>query len=275
MATLVAADDDATAYGNEMHVTPNVFEAGEGPRVVLLHSGAGDARDWRRMIGGLAAFRSAAVDFYGCGGTPAWPGPRAMTIDDQVELVRCVVHEPVHLCGHSYGGAVALRFAVKHPALVRSISVIEPQCYPLLRELGDPRFEVSLSLWNRVRALFELGEGEPAWRQFIDYFSGEGFWNRLRSEVRAAFSSVSPVERWAVLFSNPMMVRDLWTLEMPMLVLCGENTTEPERRMCEIVTDAAPGARLEMIGGAGHMSPMTHANDVATRIALHVSAAER
>jgi len=269
---VVAAEDDPTPYLHGMQITPNVFEVGSGPPLVLLHSGAGDARDWRRVISDLGgSFRCIAVDLYGCGGTPAWPGSSPMEIDDQVELVEQVVREPVHLCGHSYGGAVALRFAVLYPELVRSLTVIEPQCYPLLRELGDPAYEVSLSLWNRVRALFELGEAEPAWRRFIDYFSGEGFWNRLRPEVRAEFLRVSPVERWAVLFSNPTRVSDLWMLEMPALVLCGENTTEPERRMCEIVADGAPGARLEVIRGAGHMSPMTHAGDVARRIAIHLS----
>jgi pimeloyl-ACP methyl ester carboxylesterase len=260
-------------------ISPNVCETGAGPPVVLLHSGAGDARDWRRFTAELGAgFHCAAADLYGSGRTPAWPGPGALTIDDQVELVETVVRRvgaPVHLCGHSYGGAIALRLAVTRPQLVRTLSVIEPQCYLLLRELADPQFDVSHSLWNTVRALFERGEAETAWRQFIDYFSGAGFWDRLRSEVQASFLSVSPIERWAVLFSNPMTVADLRQLHVRTLVLCGGNTTPPERRMCEVIADAAPGAVLETIGAAGHMSPMTHPKEVATRIAMHISGDER
>src|SRR6185503_14287350 len=193
----------ATVNGVSAHVS----EAGEGEPVVLLHSGAGEARDWRRFIAELpAGYRCAALDFYGCGRTPAWPGPGALTIDDQARLAATLarrIGEPVHLCGHSYGGAIALRLAVTHPELVRTLSLIEPQCYLLLRETDDPLFEVSESGWNSFCAALERGEPERGWRQFIDYYSGDGFWNRLRPEVRASFLAASPIERWDVLFSNP------------------------------------------------------------------------
>ena len=194
-------------------ISAHVAETGEGAPVVLLHSGAGEARDWRRFIAGLpAGYRCAALDFYGCGGTPAWPGPAALTTDDQAALVAALARSigaPVHLCGHSYGGAIALRLVVTHPELVQSLSLIEPQCYPLLREAGDPLFAESESLWHSVRTAFEQGEPERGWRQFIDLYSGDGFWDRLRPEVRASLLAVSPIERWTALFSNPTTIDDV------------------------------------------------------------------
>jgi len=256
-------------------IVPNVVETGAGPPIVLLHSGAGEARDWRRFTAELGgAFHCSAPDLYGSGRTPPWPGPAALSIDDQVELVETVVQRigaPVHVVGHSYGGAIALRLAVMRPYLVRTVSLIEPQCYLLLRELADPQFEVSWALWNNVRGLFEAGEAESGWRQFIDYFSGAGFWDRLRPEIRASLLSVSPIERWAVLFANPTTIAALRQLRVPALVLCGETTTPPERRMCEVIAEAMPHAALETIRGAGHMSPMTHPKEVAMRIAIHIA----
>jgi len=255
----------------QMHVS----ETGEGEPVVLLHSGAGEARDWRRFKAELpAGYRCAALDFYGCGGTPPWLGPSPLTIDDQADLVATLARSmgpPVHVCGHSYGGAVALRLAVTRPELVRTLSLIEPQCFPLLREARDPLFEVSASQWKRIRAALERGEPERGWRQFVDYYSGEGFWDRLRPEVRASFVASSPVERWAVLFSNPTTLDDLRRAEVPTLVVCGENTTAPERRMCELIVGAVPRAALVTVAAAGHMSPMTHPKEVADRIAAHMS----
>jgi pimeloyl-ACP methyl ester carboxylesterase len=258
-------------------ISAHVVEAGTGDPIVLLHSGAGEARDWRRFTGELpAGYRSAALDFYGCGRTAPWPGPAAFTIDDQVRLVSTLARGlgvPVHLCGHSYGGAIALRLAVEEPELVRTVTLIEPQCYPLLREAGDPLFEGCESRWKSFCAAVEGGDPERGWRQFVDYYSGEGFWDRLRPEVRASFLATSPIERWAVLFSNPTTLAQVRRVDTPMLVLCGERTTEAERRMCEILRDAAPRATLGIVEGAGHMSPITHPREVASRVMRHVSTA--
>jgi len=256
-------------------ISAHVSETGDGPPVVLLHSGAGEARDWRRFAAELPAYRCAALDLYGCGRTPAWPGPDMLAIDDQADLAAALARSlggPVHLCGHSYGGAIALRLAVTHPELVRTLSLVEPQCYPLLRDAGDPLFDACESLWNSVRGAFERGELARGWRQFIDYYSGDGFWDRLRPEIQERFLAVLPIERWTVLFSNPTTLADVRRVHAPTLVLCGDMTTPPERRMCEVIADAAPNARLGIIPAAGHMSPITHPKEVADRIASHISA---
>jgi lipase len=256
-------------------ISAHVSETGPGEPVVLLHSGAGTARDWRRLEAELpAGYRCAALDFYRCGGTPPRPGPAALTIDDQVHLVATLARSigvPVHLCGHSYGGAVALRLAVTQPERVRTVSLIEPQCYFLLRETEDPLFEVSESMWNSFCAALERGEPERGWRGFIDFYNGDGFWDRLRPAMQASFLAASPIERWAVLFSNPTTIDDVRRVRVPTLVLCGERTTAPERRMCEIITGAIPRATLSVLPAAGHMSPITHPNEVAGRIARHMS----
>jgi pimeloyl-ACP methyl ester carboxylesterase len=74
-----------------------------------------------------------------------------------------------------------------------------------------------------------------------------------------------------VLFSNPTTIAALRPPPAPTLVLCGGNTTAPERRMCEIVAAAAPRAALAVLPGAGHMSPMTHPKEAAARIAAHIA----
>jgi len=257
-------------------ISAHVSETGEGEPLVLLHSGAGEARDWRRFQAALpAGFRCAALDFYGFGRTPPWPGPAALTIDDQAHLVAALARSlgtPVHLCGHSYGGAIALRLVATQPELVRTMALIEPQAYPVLREAGDPLFEECEALWNSIRVAIERGEPAAGWRTFIDLYSGDGFWDRLPPEVRARFLAVSPIERWAVLFSNPTTIDDVRRVQVPTLVLCGERTTAPERRMCEIIAGAAPRATLGVIPAAGHMAPITHPKEVAGKIAEHVSA---
>ena len=43
---------------------------------------------------------------------------------------------PAHIVGHSYGGAVALQFASRHPRHLKSLTLIEPASFHLLRD-GD------------------------------------------------------------------------------------------------------------------------------------------
>lgn len=105
----------------------------------------------------------------------------------------------------------------------------------------------------------------------VHRLSGDGFWDRLRPELRASFLTTSPIERWAVLFSNPTTLDDVRLVQVQTLVLCGENTTAPERRMCELVAGATPHAELGVLPAAGHMSPITHPKEVAHRIARHIS----
>lgn len=261
--------------GTTVHV--HVAETGDGAPLVLLPSGAGEARDWRRFQRVLPHHRCLALDLYGSGATPAWSGPRPFTIDHQVRLVAALVNTldgPAHVCGHSYGGAVALRFASTYPRLVRSLAVVEPQCYPLLRDANDPLFDVPHALFGRFCSALERGEPERGWREFIDYFNGAGFWERLRPELQKTFVATSPVERWSVLFSSPTTIDDVRSLRMPTLVVCGERTTAPERRMCDLVASGAPRGMLAVVADAGHMSPITHPAEVAGIVGEFVGSVE-
>src|SRR5215470_20458125 len=39
----------------------------------------------------------------------------------------------------------------------------------------------------------ERGQPEHGWRMFIDYYNGEGFWDRLRPAVREKLLATSPL----------------------------------------------------------------------------------
>src|SRR5262245_37653401 len=112
-------------------ISAHVSETDDREPLVLLHSGTDEARDWHRFQAELpAGYQCAALDLYGYSNTPPWPGPSALTIDDQAHLVAALARSigaPVHLCKHSYGEAVALRLVVTHPELVRTLSLVKPQ----------------------------------------------------------------------------------------------------------------------------------------------------
>ena len=107
------------------------IENGDGDPVVMLHAGGSSGRQWRNVIGHLEAdYRLIAPDLYGFGETEPWNGPGELTHDAQAALVQKLIEmvcdRPVHVIGHSYGGATAMRLWLAAPELVQSLVFIEP-----------------------------------------------------------------------------------------------------------------------------------------------------
>jgi len=65
------------------------------------------------------------------------------------------------------------------------------------------------------------------------------------------------------------------TLAFPVLLMRGECGPAPTRLIAETLTELLPAGRLVVIGGAGHMGPLTHAPLVFATIARHIATAPR
>ncbi len=99
-------------------VEVDYIEAGSaGLAVMLVHSSVAGAGHWRRLMEDLKdGFRALAVNLFGYGKTPAWPGGANQSLDDQARLVEAALPadaEEVYLVGHSFGGSVAMKVAAR------------------------------------------------------------------------------------------------------------------------------------------------------------------
>jgi len=98
--------------------------AGAGPPLVLVHGLGGAASNWRLVAPALAEERRVIVpELPGHGGSG--PLPAAPTLDPYAEAVLAVLERedalPAPWVGHSLGGLVALRAAVRRPEAVSGI----------------------------------------------------------------------------------------------------------------------------------------------------------
>jgi len=83
---------------------------------------------------------SVAWSRLGYGGSDGWPDSDGPYHDDQAAAIASLIvaecSEPVHVVGHSFGGAVATRFVLAEPGAVRRLVLIEPVLTPLLNLAG-------------------------------------------------------------------------------------------------------------------------------------------
>lgn len=260
--------------------TVSYGSTGTGETVVLLHSGGSSGAQWRRVGERLPGYRRLTPDFYGYGGTDAWTGDRPLSHDDQADLAAAVLAHagggPVHVVGHSYGGAGAVRMVVRRLAEIRSLVLIEPMLAPLLAQAGEAAlFADYEALAYGFLEHAEAGRDDEAWRHFIDYRQGLGSWEGWPAATRRRFLPLTraTAQSFRSNLANPTTLEDCRRLELPVTVVCGAKTTAPDRRVTELLRDTIPTAAYVVIPDAEHMSPLTHPEAVAAILRGHLRAA--
>lgn len=264
-----------------IHAALHWTSTGVGAPVVALHGSASAGAQWRSLSEHLAPrFRVIAPDLpgYGRSGMPvARPSlaAEAAFLRPALDAAR----GPVHLIGHSFGGAVALAIAITMPRAVRSLTLVEPAAFRLLvnddptdRLLGEEISAVAETILSALRA----GRQEVAAACFIDYWNGTGAWMRtsprLQALILAAMGRVA--ENFDTLAAPGLTLRALAGINCPTLVIAGLETPLPALRTAELVAETIPGAQLTLIQGAGHMAPLTDPHIVNPMIERHFSAIE-
>jgi pimeloyl-ACP methyl ester carboxylesterase len=261
-------------------IQPHVHSVGQGPAVVLLHSSGSSGRQWAPLMEDLAPrFRLHAVDLHGHGRSPVWPGQRPLSLDDDaaaVESLICTERAGVHLVGHSYGGAVALKIAQRHPRRVRSVAAFEPVLFRLLFDYNarDAAATEIVATARSIVAWLGLGFPAQAAQRFIDYWSRPGAWASMPDARRQGVAARMPsiARHFGALFSESLSRRELARIDVPTLVMTGARTKASTRRIGELLRLAMPTARHERLPGMGHMGPVTHPAQVNARIAAFLDA---
>ena len=121
-------------------LTVDFADSGTGPPVVLIHSSVSGNRQWRSLTSELRSTnRVLAVNLLGYGATSPYVRNRPQTLGDQVALLDAVCAQmdgPVHMVGHSFGGAVALEAARHLGDRVSRLVLLEPNPFRMLDTAG-------------------------------------------------------------------------------------------------------------------------------------------
>jgi 4,5:9,10-diseco-3-hydroxy-5,9,17-trioxoandrosta-1(10),2-diene-4-oate hydrolase len=112
--------------GNKVHYQ----RAGTGRPLLLLHGLVGSLKNWRRNISFLSRDSSVyAIDLFNMGQSARIPGLDAgleATADRLSAYMDALGLGEADVAGHSYGGALAMMFAARHPDRVRRLILFAP-----------------------------------------------------------------------------------------------------------------------------------------------------
>ncbi|MBK7398876.1 MAG: alpha/beta hydrolase [Myxococcales bacterium] len=263
----------------------HVGTSGEcGPAVVLVHASGMAGRQFRALIEQLARdHRVFAPDLVGYGRNEVWQedplrsgsdrgGFDPREDEDIVCAVAAVAGPEVSLVGHSYGGWLALRAAARvHP---RALVLFEPVAFGVLHTPPDPAL-ADLAALDAAGDFFSptLIGTAPWCERFVDWWGGVGTWARMGPVMQGMF-----VQRAVKTFHEVYAVSSdrtplaAYPRGPRALLLHGSETRRAAARVATLLAEHL-GGRLEVFAGAGHMAPLTHADEFATRVAAFLRAA--
>lgn len=247
--------------------------------VLMVPSSASTSKQWDELAKSLPDFPIVRFELYG---HVAWDAEaKPLSLAQEAARILDAVHEDasIHLIGHSYGGGVALKFASLFPGRVQSLTLIEPSCFHLLRQSGlypnllDEIEEIAA----KVTGGLQRGDRYSSMHLFIDYWCGAGTWGSFTEDRQTKFArlAVYADQHFKALFEETATLEDYAQVRAPTLIVCGTQSPEPSRLLSRLINEAMPSARHATIPWAGHMSPMTHPNEVSKLIGEHLTRVEK
>ncbi len=163
-----------TASSSLLHVDGlrwHVTTRGHGPTVLLIHGFTGRGTSWGRLATSLAdRYRVSTPDLPGHGrtDTPLEPARASVerTADDLASILTERGWAPAHVIGYSLGARIALRLAVEHPGVVRTLILESPSAGVATEPERAERRDADEALAARlerdgIRAFVDRWEREP------------------------------------------------------------------------------------------------------------------
>jgi pimeloyl-ACP methyl ester carboxylesterase len=247
--------------------------------VVLIHGAGCNLEDMRLALGErLRGRRLIFIDRPGHGwserrgvdgSSPAYQAAMIRDVLDRLDVARAI------LVGHSWGGTLALRFALDYPQRVSGLVVLAPPLYPFPRRLTwfydvmavpflGPLIAHTLLL--PVGTLF-IGLGFcgaffPQWPP-RHYLKRAGTLMSLRPRTFLANSrDIAHLQR-----NLPSQAARYTTLAVPTVVMTGDRDliVAPDRHALAFA-EAVPAAKLVVLSGIGHMLHHAAAKQVVAEI---------
>ena len=250
-----------------------------GDAVLMIQGLGADKSGWnlQRMVLGLR-YRVIALDNRGAGRSDQPFGTYTLEqmADDAVTVLDHAGFDTAHVVGASMGGVIAQLVALHHPHRVRSLTLACTACrnHEWRRELvagwAATASERGMGAMTREAARWVIGP--RSWRRM---WPAIGWLGPMRTQ-QPSHGFVSQVR--AILTADDTAAQDLSRIQVPTLVIVGNQDVLTTRGDAEELAERIPTAELVVISGAAHGLMVEHAttfNRVLLNFLRRVRAAEQ
>lgn len=242
--------------GAELHVDVT----GNGDALLLIHAGVADSRMWDRQVEEFSKeYRVIRCDLRGFGRSRMSVGAFAYH-DDIAALLRHLDVERATVIGASFGGSVALDFALAYADMVNALVLVSPA-------VGGYEFESSqvLAFFTAEDDALERGDVEAAtelnlkmWVDGPNRSAGavSGEIRELVRDMQMNIFSQPDVENVEVRELYPPAVGRLHELKIPTLVIVGEKDVAEFQGISRRIARNVSNAKHVVMSGVAHLPSM-------------------
>jgi 3-oxoadipate enol-lactonase len=232
-----------------------------GPPVLFIQGlGAGKSGWVLQRLATAPWYQGIALDNRGAGRSDKPHGSYSLEqmADDAVAVLDHAGIEAAHVVGASMGGAISQIIAVKYPQRTRSITLActAGTNHPWREELLESWREnaVSGGMGTMSREAVRWVMGPRSFRRFVPAMG----WLGPLALGRPAHAFAGQVD--AILDADVTWIDELENIDVPVMVLAGNQDILTPRGDSEELFDRIPTAELVVISGAAHGFMVEHAS---------------
>lgn len=222
----------------------NYLVLGEGRPFLILHGWGSSAERWDKVIKFLVegGIKVIIPDLPGFGKSDL--PPNAWNLNNYCSFVEdFVLNIPelsgdFYLLGHSFGGALAAKFAIKHPQKVRKLFLVSAAC---IRKKTVKKWYLA-----RISKIFKIFSFLPfydlARRAFYKFIVGKSDYLQVNGVMKEAFLKVVSED----------LSQHLSFVKVPTVIIWGEKDNTTLLEDAYFINKKIENSKLVLIPGVGH-----------------------
>jgi len=227
--------------------------------VLILHGWGSGAKNWGRVRGLLEnqGYRVFLPDLPGFG--EAHLPPQPWSVNDYMEWVNSYCEKqkisPFFLLGHSFGGSIAVKFALKHPEKIKKLFLID--------SAGIRKKTIKIEIIKKIASIFKKFAFFPGYSLIRKFF-----YKIIKSDYLYITRGIMKETLLKVL--NEDLSKDFSGISVPTVIIWGKKDNLIPLKYAYYIKEEIFGAKLEILPGIYHNPQSENPELLAKKILSYI-----